>query len=141
MGDIDGDGLDDLVFGDGYARLLVFLGASPQPASSPDQVLITPFYYGTGEIRALGDVDADGYADVAVDGYYLGDAAWFLFRGSPQGLQRSPSWSYAATPNLRSSLAGVGDLNGDGKSETFIGEHNWSLGQGTGTAFGFFSLP
>ncbi len=142
---MDGDGFDDLVFGERYKKLHVFRGASPARASAPDQTLVTPFF-GDGLIAALGDVDGDGLADIAVEG---SADAWYLFRGSSglspahpvPGLRSSPSWTYRRSDTAYSlQVGGVGDPNGDGTREVLVGEYPSKLGQGTGSVVGFYSL-
>src|SRR5690606_16639192 len=71
LGDVDGDGVLDVVVGDFIGRTLRvgFLGANGQVSS----VLTAPVSH---EIRdlAVGDLDGDGRADVAI----VGDAAGSL---------------------------------------------------------------
>ena len=146
VGDLDGDGFDDMVFGENYNRLHVFLGASPQPSSVPHQTLVTPFFV-NGELVALGDVDGDGLADIGVEGDV---ESWYLMRGAAgtssaqpvRGLRSSPSWRYTrSAPTHWLQLGSAGDQNGDGKSEVLVGEWSWNLGQGTGSVVGLYTLP
>jgi hypothetical protein len=76
-----------------------------------------------------GDFDGDGIEDVALGvpesdlGRPTGGAV-FVFRGSPEGLPRAPTWTLTGetdTANLGAVLA-AGDLNGDGRDDLAISE-------------------
>lgn len=125
-GDLDGDGFGDLAVGEcgkGLGRVHVYFGGpgGPDPArelpiDSPDKM------DGFGcRLAGAGDLDADGYADLAVGrvGNDFGGGL-YVFRGGPGGPattttridspDRKPS-------QLAYSLAGVGDLDGDGYAD------------------------
>lgn len=114
-GDVDGDGLEDLVVhveDEAGARLLVFRGgadldAAPSfdvaLASSPDDVL------------APGDLDADGFADVVA---CTGGRGFTMevYRGSAAGL--TPGWSVTAPEWARNDdtvgFVAIGDVDASG---------------------------
>ena len=89
MGDIDGDGLDDVVFADssGPYRLRIFLqradGTFAEAAESAEPILDSP-----GQCVRLADVDGDGRLDVIVSKTYTsarsGDpGGWSVFLNRP----------------------------------------------------------
>ena len=134
-GDVDGDGYDDLLVGapgyvesgNGNGRSYVFEGGSSGLPSSPDWAVQHPdanqneyrSRYGS-ELTGVGDLNGDGYDDVAVTGratYGGGDAEassrGFVFFGSSMGLETSPAWTrdglISGVPPIAS-----GDIDADG---------------------------
>jgi hypothetical protein len=132
VGDLDGDGLSDLVVAahegpsDEWGAAYVFYGRSAFPAQldlADADFVISEVH---GQIAALGDVNGDGYADFGVLG--LGqtgdDTRSDLFFGSPER-----SSGMISSRDLESSIGGgapgteleelglasrAGDVNGDG---------------------------
>ncbi len=139
VGDLDGDGLPDIVVGygstfdtskpggfrayknHGPAASPVFtqlwdratLDTEP-PAGLTDPVMSSP---------AIGDVDGDGIVEVAIGGL---DYRIYLVDGR-NGFDK-PGWPYANTDTIFSSPA-LFDLDGDGKLEIVIGA-DYSIGTG-----------
>ncbi len=126
-GDLNGDGFPDLVGAtrgyfegpaiaafwggpggfDPAATPLAWPGASPQTG------------YGIA-MGAAGDVNADGQADLAVSAWTGADSEIWLLLGGADGLEARPV-TWAGEPAWVQSLAGLGDLDGDGYGDLAVG--------------------
>jgi hypothetical protein len=137
-GDVNGDGYGDVIVGaplfdggqadEGQARVhlgsATGLGLAPAWATESDQADANYGY----RVAAAGDVNGDGYSDVAV-GAYLFDTQWpnggrvSIYLGSAEDLSTAPDWIDGAGPTFGfgMSLAGAGDVDGDGFSDLIVG--------------------
>ncbi len=103
-------------------------------------------------VSGVGDVNGDGFADVIVgaSGCWNGQDEWdegavYLFQGSASGLSGTdPAGAAAllesnqADAHLGSSVAGVGDVDGDGYADVIVGAPSFDNGEETeGAAFLF----
>ena len=76
-----------------------------------------------------GDVNGDGFSDVAVSAYLFDagktdEGRVFVFAGSPEGLSKTPSWimdGNQADGHFGRALACAGDVNGDGFDDLIVG--------------------
>lgn len=138
-GDVDGDGYADVLIGaPGYdggevdeGRAYVFRGGTSGVAATPawtgesDQAVAR---YGSAVAGAL-DFDGDGYSDIVVgapgfDATQESEGAAFAYRGGPSGPTGLPAWMASSGQQgalFGSSLAALGDTNGDGFGDLAVG--------------------
>ncbi|MCB9698674.1 MAG: FG-GAP repeat protein [Alphaproteobacteria bacterium] len=119
--DVNGDGYDDVLIGlpdyengqpiEGAA--ILYLGSAAGLPAAPSWVEESNdqgSHLGQ-QVASLGDVNGDGYDDVAIVG-----ARTFVYLGSAAGLPAVSAWSTAWGP----AVAG-GDVNGDGFDDLVVG--------------------
>ena len=134
-GDLNGDGIDDLVVSTPYydrvapfgGAVFVFFGSAAGVATTPDQILLAPTgatSNGFGvQVANAGDVDADGYDDIIVGESLEFDSqntqgAAYVYLGGPAGLPSAPDWSVSgpsSPSNFGVAVSGLDDVNGDGR--------------------------
>lgn len=169
-GDLDRDGYVDVLVGayawdrDGDAqertgRAYLFWGG-PAPATKPAVVFTgesSGAYFGL-DVKGVGDVNGDGYPDVAVGGYRTAVRATcgggtavltavgrvYVYFGGPreridgipdvvltgETLQdpTNPSSACRRGDEFGGRLAGAGDVNGDGYDDIVVGARGYDLG-------------
>jgi hypothetical protein len=154
-GDVNGDGLDDLITG-GYkhlpaGRVAVHFGSPSGLGPAPDWRQVCDqedAQYGYA-VAPAGDVNGDGYADVVVGApYYVGGTGEqgraFVYHGSPTGPGRQADWTAdgeLAHGRFGYSVAGAGDVNGDGYDDVIVGARAESWESDPARAYLFLGSP
>ena len=138
-GDVNGDGYDDLVIGaDLYdnpttnqGAAFVYYGSESGVSNIPDAILqgtVGNARFGSS-VDAAGDVNGDGYADIIIGapsytGGQVGEGAVYIFHGSASGINTTPAVVFESNVNgaqMGNSVAGIGDVNGDGYADVAWG--------------------
>jgi hypothetical protein len=95
-------------------------------------------------VASAGDVDGDGYSDIIVgvfryDNGETEEGAAFVYHGSATGINTTATAvieSNILNANMGISVAGAGDINGDGYSDIIVGANQYSNGEAEeGAAF------
>ena len=159
-GDVNGDGFADVLIGDVKAnsdngKVYAFHGSPAGIAGTPataDWVLDGGQDAWLGySVAGVGDVNGDGYDDVAIGAPVLqgtqSTATVYVVHGGPFGLTGTLA-TVACTirsttfDHLGDSVAGAGDVNGDGYADVLAGAPLWnSATTNDGRAFVFFGGP
>jgi len=119
LGDLDGDGVTDLVAGTevGRGQLQVLLMNRNGTVKSAQSIIGYRDEFGIA-VASLGDVDVDGVTDIAVgDDEYV--VVVFLNRDGSEKSRQFVTDVYGV------SLAGLGDFDGDGTPDLAIGVYDW----------------
>jgi hypothetical protein len=155
-GDIDGDGYDDVLVGTpevggggipGRGRASLYAGSSAGLGAAPVwEVESAQAYAFLGVVASAGDVNGDGFDDVAIgapnfDHPEPDEGIAYVYLGSAAGLGALPAWS--AEPNMASAAGGAalssaGDVDGDGLADLLMGAPTWPF---TGRAYLYLGTP
>jgi hypothetical protein len=126
LGDVNGDGYTDVAINHSDA-INVYLGGPQGLATVPTPGLALPQGHLSGAAAAVigaGDVDGDGYGDVAVlasGGDY--SAVVLVYRGGPSGPSTAPGYTLDASDgygSLPMQIDAAGDVNGDGYADLAV---------------------
>ncbi|SDG58856.1 Por secretion system C-terminal sorting domain-containing protein [Dyadobacter soli] len=157
-GDVNGDGYSDVIVGaPGYdnGRQLANEGACFIYHGSPAGINTTAVAMIESNkadalmgqsVASAGDVNGDGYSDVIVGAYTYSngqgtEGAAFIYHGSATGIDMTVTMveSNQSAALMGGSVAGAGDVNGDGYSDVVVGAFQYDNGQtGEGAAFVYY---
>jgi hypothetical protein len=134
VGDVNGDGYADVFIetNAGSSSVRLFLGA-PTLAANPALTLPSPLaeMYSIASSGGVGDLDADGYADIAlVTTSYVTTSEsshLYILRGGTQGAAFSPAIDMGARCEDVIDLAGAADVNADGFGDFLLSCRNSGL--------------
>jgi len=124
-GDVDGDGLGDIVVGSENNRVYLYKGSPSGIATEPITLIgpneTSPFFGRT--VAGAGDVNGDGYADIAIGAAPWQDGRVYVYTGGPSGPALSATLNGPAGGGgwFGAGLAGVRDVNGDGYADLIVG--------------------
>jgi hypothetical protein len=134
-GDVNGDGFADLVVSASFfvngneldGTFQIYLGSAAGLAATPSTSVASagPNEVQQYQVASAGDVNGDGFADVIVGAAGATGNSVQLYLGGPEGLDATPAISLSP-PDLGlsfgGSVAGAGDVNGDGFSDVVVGD-------------------
>jgi len=130
-GDVNGDGFPDVLISENAADSKVFVHfGGPNMDTTPDVILAgetSSDYFGAGShmVAGVGDVNGDGYADVAVGATAYGTfnaGRAYVFYGGP-AMDATPDLIFTAEGSddqMGTVVAGAGDVNGDGYADVLV---------------------
>jgi hypothetical protein len=122
-GDINGDGYSDIIIGVPNANTVTVFPGGPEGVAPEKAVhLLGPVNYSSFgySLASSGDVNGDGYSDIAVGAYQQEGGFTYVFLGGENGLTTEPSVTLNNGDNallFGISVDGAGDVNGDGYSD------------------------
>lgn len=149
VGDVDGDGVADLLVGapnQGAGRAFVFSGSDGAVIRALDDPTTQASSNFGAAVADAGDLNGDGVSDQAVGAYFqtvganAGQGQVFLFSGADGGLLRTlDDPTPQAYANFGAAVAGIGDVDGDGVADLVVGARYQAPGGNTaqGQAFVF----
>ncbi len=161
-GDVNGDGFSDLIVGapnwqsqtnqGNEGGIFIYHGSPTGISTTPDIILQpnSPNKYMGFDVASLGDINGDGYSDIIGGGWLAAygqsneGAAW-VFLGGPGGLTNDPAHRLErnqAGAQFGFSVAGGGDINGDGYDDVLVGAYRYDMAQtDDGALFVYFGGP
>ncbi len=139
-GDVNNDGFDDLIVGAwGYdvaggdeGRVYLYHGSASGLESTPARVLdgsVGGALFGYA-VAGAGDLNGDGYDDVAIGAY--GEERVYIHYGSASGVGATPGRTLTGDQpgaQFGISVAAAGDVDGDGYDDLLIGADSYDAGE------------
>jgi FG-GAP-like repeat/FG-GAP repeat len=161
-GDVNGDGYSDLLVGSrtwesnvstelSEGAVFVYYGSATGISTAANLILQTDHMddnFGSN-VACAGDINNDGFSDVIIGAYLssyptFNEGSAFIHMGSAAGL--NPVATHRLERNQGASffgrsVAGAGDINGDGFSDVLVGASKWVYTVGAsdqGSAFVYY---
>ncbi len=146
-GDVNGDGYSDVIVGayrydngqTDEGRAFVYLGSAtgPDPSAAWTAESNQAYARFAYSVSTAGDVNGDGYSDVAIGAYFYdngqtNEGRAFVYHGSATGLGHKPAWTAEGnqdTAYFGVSVSTAGDTNHDGYSDVIVGASLYDNGQ------------
>ena len=132
--DVNADGYSDAWIGapgsaNGGGAAYLFLGSSAGFAGTPNATIIRPEPGFARAVAMIGDVNGDGYVDLAAGAPDASDdqaneGLVVVYYGSPTGIDDVPDWQArgnAVDARFGTTLQSAGDVNGDGYADLLVG--------------------
>jgi len=151
-GDVDGDGFSDVLVGayryENRGRVFCYHGSASglDRTEAWSRSPLWGHYFGYA-VSTAGDVNGDGYSDVIIGDFGKhsiqgNEGTAEVYNGSPSGLRGFATWADNGDRvgmGLGWSVAGAGDVDGDGNSDVLMGAMDYSNGESQeGGAFGYY---
>lgn len=147
-GDVNGDGFSDLLVGapnwesdlamlSSEGAIFIYHGSATGISTVPSATrrANSAAKYMGWSVACAGDIDNDGYSDIITGGWLAAygqfneGAAW-VYKGGPTGIAATPIHRLERNQGAAQfgySVAGAGDVNGDGYSDVVVGSHAFDL--------------
>jgi len=147
-GDVNGDGYSDLIVGaptwesdagtqDQEGSAWIFHGSATGLSTVPNIILQpnVPTQYMGYSVDGIGDVNNDGYSDVIAGAWLAAlpsfqEGAAYVYLGSAAGLTNTFANRLErnqSAAQFGASVAGAGDVNGDGYSDVAVGAYRYDV--------------
>ena len=102
------------------AHAMLYLGSNTGLGVSPAWTVSGDSFSGFATaVAGIGDVNRDGYSDIAVGVPGLDQVLVYL--GSPSGPSTTPAFTLTGAGAFGTSIAAAGDVNGDGYADVIVG--------------------